>query len=196
MNHDTAEDIRAAEDSARELAERWEELAAYGFHRELGESDAEFRARRWNVLSVPPVVEILASPAPEDIKRYRAGISWSRETAPRAVPDPLTSITFNDDVPGVNLHPEALSSRPARKALMTGIAPCGHPGEHVIGTYVKCLSGCEGEAQEYAISRVHFPAQELDPCAHPRIDRGYVAGERRCLRCGAVHSGVGGRWTP
>lgn len=22
-------------------------------------------------------------------------------------------------------------------------APCGHPGEHIIGTYVKCLQGCD-----------------------------------------------------
>ncbi len=26
----------------------------------------------------------------------------------------------------------------------TGRAPCGHPGEHVIGSYVRCLTGCEG----------------------------------------------------
>lgn len=24
------------------------------------------------------------------------------------------------------------------------LAPCGHPGERIIGTYVRCLSGCEG----------------------------------------------------
>ncbi len=24
-----------------------------------------------------------------------------------------------------------------------GVAPCGHDGEHVIGTYVRCLEGCD-----------------------------------------------------
>jgi hypothetical protein len=24
-----------------------------------------------------------------------------------------------------------------------GTAPCGHPGRHVIGTYVQCLHGCD-----------------------------------------------------
>ena len=28
----------------------------------------------------------------------------------------------------------------------TSIAPCGHTGEHIIGTYVKCSQGCEGPA--------------------------------------------------
>lgn len=26
------------------------------------------------------------------------------------------------------------------------VAPCGHTGEVIIGTYIKCLQGCEGEA--------------------------------------------------
>lgn len=25
-------------------------------------------------------------------------------------------------------------------------APCGHPGEHVIGSYVRCSSGCDSRA--------------------------------------------------
>jgi hypothetical protein len=29
-------------------------------------------------------------------------------------------------------------------------APCGHPGEHVIGNYVKCLAGCDGRAAAVA----------------------------------------------
>jgi hypothetical protein len=35
-----------------------------------------------------------------------------------------------------------------------GKAPCGHEGEHIIGTYVRCLKGCD------AVKRQTFDVQQ------------------------------------
>lgn len=32
-------------------------------------------------------------------------------------------------------------------------APCGHPGEHVIGQFVKCIYGCDGESVNVVVQR-------------------------------------------
>jgi len=59
-------------------------------------------------------------------------------------------------------------------------APCGHPGEHVIGQYVQCLiPGCSGLA-----------APRCDRCGSDRIEpfvsSGLPAGAVHCIPCGRV----------
>lgn len=39
-------------------------------------------------------------------------------------------------------------------------APCGHPGEHVLAGYIRCLEGCDGEAVP-----VHVPPEKTK-CLH------------------------------
>ncbi len=48
-----------------------------------------------------------------------------------------------------------------RDAVVTGKAPCGHPGEHVIGHYVRCLQGCDGAVPHYV-----RPEKTLKVCHH------------------------------
>lgn len=50
---------------------------------------------------------------------------------------------------------------------MSHVAPCGHPGEPIIGTYVKCLRGCDGTRKVAA--RCGEPGH-VDACACRKCD--------------------------
>lgn len=50
---------------------------------------------------------------------------------------------------------------------MSRVAPCGHPGEAIIGTYVRCLQGCDGGQK--ATSRRGEPGH-VDSCACSKCD--------------------------
>ena len=47
------------------------------------------------------------------------------------------------------------------------IAPCGHPGEHVVGQYIRCLTkGCDGlppEPDEFGFELVEEATKDLCP---------------------------------
>lgn len=69
---------------------------------------------------------------------------------------------------------------PACYTVMTtsgriAVAPCGHTGETIIGTYVKCLQGCEGAA---AVSGRGEPGHVLNcackPCQIRRLTKEVV----------------------
>ncbi len=60
-----------------------------------------------------------------------------------------------------------------------GIAPCGHAGEHVVGGYVRCLTGCDGvTAAPEHVNREN--TQKI--CRHPSR---YIFGRSVwCSNCG------------
>ncbi len=75
-----------------------------------------------------------------------------------------------------------------------GIAPCGHPGEYVIGTFVNCrVPGCDGlpplefdiEEDTPVIGRCpKCGSLDTAPFHHPWF--GANSGNRHCRPCGAV----------
>ena len=75
-------------------------------------------------------------------------------------------------------------------------APCGHDGEHVVGTYVRCLEGCDGSDDDDLDIEVHyFDLEEATPkmCPHcnsidvqPYSYGGITA--LHCVTCGRVFS--------
>lgn len=60
-----------------------------------------------------------------------------------------------------------------------GVAPCGHPGFHVVGNYVQCASGCD---------RVAKPADFEDEVSTEEIDFALVPESHVCPRCGSGNS--------
>ena len=44
----------------------------------------------------------------------------------------------------------------------TGRAPCGHPGFHVIGTFVRCAHGCKDDSKPVLFCPVCFTL-EVEP---------------------------------
>lgn len=67
-------------------------------------------------------------------------------------------------------------------------APCGHPGETVIGTYVRCLHGCDGEA---AAPHYIRPEETKPICLHTtgtlvRWSARYQRSVMVCCDCEAV----------
>jgi hypothetical protein len=78
-----------------------------------------------------------------------------------------------------------------------GIAPCGHPGEAVIGQYYKCLSGCDsGNFEEPTVDilqcrwcgslRVDTDF-EVDPMFY-LFNPGIPPINARCIDCGKCWS--------
>lgn len=61
-------------------------------------------------------------------------------------------------------------------------APCGHVGEHVIGNFIRCLEGCDGEAD------VMFD-QTKEHVWIRRSGFGPWGGYYSCEHCGAVQGG-------
>ena len=53
------------------------------------------------------------------------------------------------------------------------VAPCGHPGEYVIGDYIRCLSGCSEDSPAAS-----SPSGHAWGSADPR-------GVQACARCDA-----------
>ncbi len=47
----------------------------------------------------------------------------------------------------------------------SGTAPCGHPGEAVIGTYYRCLTGCDAVAKKTATPPRRGLAGHVEMCA-------------------------------
>lgn len=57
-------------------------------------------------------------------------------------------------------------------------APCGHEGEHVLGNYVRCASGCDEDAIPLAL-----PLEKtLKICSH--YSRYLMDGKTWCVACG------------
>lgn len=56
-----------------------------------------------------------------------------------------------------------------------GTAPCGHEGEHVIGNYVRCLSGCDDKKPPKPMYIVSDDVWNWSP-----LSRAIV----RCPKCG------------
>ena len=81
-----------------------------------------------------------------------------------------------------------------------GVAPCGHPGEAVIGQYYKCLKGCdELDGETWDDITLDFP--KCPACGSFKIDDdfqvhplfyyynpGHKFVDRRCLDCGKCWS--------
>jgi hypothetical protein len=61
-------------------------------------------------------------------------------------------------------------------------APCGHDGEHVIGQFVRCLTGCDDVVEKCV------------RCGSTRLELFSAAlvpeGSKHCVDCGKV------RWAP
>ncbi len=54
-----------------------------------------------------------------------------------------------------------------------GTAPCGHPGTYIIGTYVKCMQGCDDTAKKPSTT----PAVMANTIATPAGWSKVVAGQ-------------------
>lgn len=86
-----------------------------------------------------------------------------------------------------------------------GTAPCGHEGEHVVGNYVQCLSGCDevkpkepaAKAKKDAIEeRMHqwqrdylskpFPTKPTLPPRPPGLPTPTFAKVRTCRNCQGI----------
>lgn len=68
-----------------------------------------------------------------------------------------------------------------------GIAPCGHPGEHIVGNYVRCDKGCDDAVPEHVDfertnRELYDEDQWFQPC--PPHDWVVYLGGVKCLRCG------------
>lgn len=66
-----------------------------------------------------------------------------------------------------------------------GTAPCGHPGEFLIGQYVRCLiPNCDGAAST---------GPRCDRCSSPKMEPfdapNIPAGAAHCVACGHVRWG-------
>lgn len=77
------------------------------------------------------------------------------------------------------------------------IAPCGHLGRHVFGTFVVCLSGCDSCAPSRATDEVKCPRCgsadvddfSVDPMYYA-FNPSAVVGDLRCVPCGHVFMSI------
>lgn len=80
--------------------------------------------------------------------------------------------------PAIKRDVQELVEDKRRTAVVTGLAPCGHYGEHVFGGYVRCVMGCEGPR----------PAKIIAPKARPACDP-RTHGRSKYIIDGTVHCG-------
>lgn len=90
------------------------------------------------------------------------GMPGPRITATVA-PVAMARDTEPHPAPVDRLMREHASRTPERGKM--GTAPCGHVGEHLSMSYVRCLEGCEGPADPTVVAQVKVFKSKA-PCPH------------------------------
>lgn len=83
----------------------------------------------------------------------------------------------------------------SRRIGRIGVAPCGHPGEAVIGQYYKCLKGCDDV--DFNIEEITLDIPTCRWCGSRNIDHDFEVDpmyylfnpgaaiiDTRCIDCG------------